>query len=179
MATRGVSGFARGRVTHRRCCSLTSVLGCSSVRRPGDASWSMAGPKFNSDLYVVSATVIPVFFVALMMPGGTVRQSVVRIRNRHREARNDAWVRFKAGLGYLVFVVGSIFLYLLFVVGEVEALTALDNERATDLQHLVVLVAVELMTLVTAVSAVLHVLSEDEKTAHGEEEKTGAPRRSG
>ncbi len=40
-------------------------------------------PPFNSDLYVVGATVIPVLFIALMLQGGVLARYALWTKNVH------------------------------------------------------------------------------------------------
>ena len=110
--------------------------------------------QFNADLYVVAATVIPVYFVALMFPGGILAQYTLWARTERSRHIADLR-RWRVGrLVYLLMV--PVWLVLaLGAYGEIQAVLALDHGRASTTEHDWVIAASIALPIIAAVSAVV------------------------
>lgn len=133
-----------------------------SVGAPTVSGVEFATAAFNSDLYVVGATVIPVLFIALLVPEGLLARYAVWVKHLRslqlariqlRLARKALREADQAELteavvpGPSAFAVWGVFrLYdllvfpvtaalILFVMGEISAAHALNHRRASGTEH--------------------------------------------
>jgi hypothetical protein len=128
---------------------------------------------FNSSLYVVCATVLPVLFIALTLEsGGLARAAIWAARREAREFRRlkalalQAEAADKRGEQRMVvvatnvdpsglLVLPAVACLVLFGLGEVSAVLALDTQRATGFEHFCVVAAlVALPVVLVGVAAV-------------------------
>jgi hypothetical protein len=126
---------------------------------------------FNSDFYVAAATVIPILFIALLLPGGVMHRYAIwakkwyirRFPAEFLERSNPfRWsslkVTFKAsgmtyGLQYLLLPVVVTLIFGSF--SEACAMLALANQHATHTEHQWVLWAVVSLPFIAAASSIL------------------------
>ncbi len=191
--------------------------------------------NFDADLYVVGATILPVLFIGVMLPGSTLSRLNIWTKQVRRYLQNRQWLymptkriaaakrreiqarakrrasrldvpladaeaairrqwtgqdetalrlatkpavlrRIGAGLLWLVLQFLVLALLLLFALGEIGAVLALDHRHATHIEHVVVVVAVMYLTILTAVVAFLTYVAQssqrDESTEqHGVSER--------
>jgi hypothetical protein len=127
---------------------------------------------FNSELYVVAATVLPVLFIALMLESSGLARAAIwaarreareyrRLRERVAEAVEQAEHgerRHVVGVGSFelggLLALPALLCLLLFGAGEVSSVLALDARHASSFEHVVVLAAlVALPVALVAVAA--------------------------
>jgi len=115
--------------------------------------------KFNSDFYVVVATVIPIYFIALMVAPGMLRWHIrgahaERSRMRAAKTREELRSRRKRTLAAGVLNVVAIYLVqFACVIGELSALGALDSRQSGGFVHTVVWASIILVVLGSGLSA--------------------------
>lgn len=125
---------------------------------------------FNSDLYTVAATVIPVLFVAMMLPPGILaRYSLWSKQLRSRQLQR---IRKSIAAGGedpdrippsrltalfrshdLVRLPVTLF-FVFFLGGEISAVLAIDHRHATAAEHSWVMAALIVLPILTVVSTV-------------------------
>jgi hypothetical protein len=131
---------------------------------------------FNSDLYLVAATVLPVLFIALMLESsGLARAAIWAARREAREYRrlrariSEVVEEAEVGGRRHVIVGGGLELggllalpavacLLLFGAGEVCAVLALNAQHASDVEHdlvMAALVALPVALVAVAASAIV------------------------
>jgi len=127
----------------------------------------LATDAFNANFYVVAATVTPVLFLALMLPGGILarygqwvkdwrdrRLSSMPPPERIGSRSAHQWVTSN---GYTVLYL-PVYVALTFGgVGEVAAVLALDAEHATRFEHLWVRASVIGLAAITVASTLVAV----------------------
>jgi hypothetical protein len=117
---------------------------------------------FNSNLYVVAATVIPVFFIAFMLPGGILarygswakklRSSQLAQARKDRDGSPTA-TRTTAIYSFHWFVSIPPMLFMVFtLLGEISAVRALDHRRASGGEHTWVIDALVGLPIIAVVS---------------------------
>ena len=112
-------------------------------------------PPFNSEFYSVAATVIPIFFIALLMPNGFLFDYWRRVESRHR-LRVDIggglvrWGRLRRHFVYLVTVIPPMIVVVAGSVAEICSILALNGRNASSFEHATVLVYFSLLPAVTA-----------------------------
>ncbi len=100
--------------------------------------------QFNADLYVAAVTVIPVYFIALLMPGGLLRRyarwAKLEERQDYRSAHGRAPVRrvgrHAPGAVSLLRMLPATLSILLSGVGAVEAALALEHRHASAAERM-------------------------------------------
>jgi hypothetical protein len=119
---------------------------------------------FNSDFYDVAATVIPIFFVALLLPNSFLYEYWRRVEIWHN--RNVSHVSGRATAQqfpmHLVYVVGVLPPMVVVVAGGVAetcAILALNNHHASFFEHAVVLIYFLLLPLVSAGGVMVMVIA--------------------
>lgn len=145
-------------------------------------SMATAPAAFNSDLYVVGATVIPVLFIALLIPEGVLARYAVwvkslrsrqlgAIRTRHtRQASADPTFAADTETAQIpvptlwgVLRLHDLLLFpvtaalLLFVGGEISAVHALDHRHASGSEHWWVeatLVALPVLACISVIASI-------------------------
>jgi hypothetical protein len=129
------------------------------------------GKHFRSDVYVVAATVLPVYIIALMLPGSIVTH-IGEMSERASRALDYApedvrnWVdaiwgvnmsrtltRVRGGVALIGFAAAVCFL-----AGEIAAILCLSSGSATSLDRTVVVVTTIAMTVAVTVVALLSVI---------------------
>jgi hypothetical protein len=139
---------------------------------------------FNYNLYVVGATVIPVLFIALMLPPGLLARYALLVKE-HRNAQlrqliqgdkatgkvsgRSLWAVFRR---YDIVVLPAALAFVFFVWGEISAVYALDHRHATATEHTGVmwsLIGLPILTVLSVVGA----LAFDRKAILGSDE--GSP----
>jgi hypothetical protein len=116
---------------------------------------------FNADFYFMAATIIPIFFLALMLPGGVLFRYSIWVRRWHTRHLSDAlnnkdrryWRTLLANRGHDLFSLPIQLMLLAASIGEVSAVIALDQRHATPREHWWVLVSVIGLPVVTVMSA--------------------------
>jgi hypothetical protein len=112
--------------------SKSAVKRCLTLVRPGlrvgrsDLTVGLVPKTFNSDFYVVCATVIPVPFLAVAVQGNAYKAVLDAAMKAARANANDGWLRQMSALarsrtlqiiGYFIWSAGAI--------GEIQALQVL------------------------------------------------------
>lgn len=120
---------------------------------------------FNADFYSTVATIIPVLFIALTLQGDFVMKAMTASEHwpkgsrealRNWQATAPLWQRWPAQLVWIA--VGSLLyavptLILTFgLVGEIDALLALERQKATALEQSWVMEAGVVLTVMTVVA---------------------------
>lgn len=116
----------------------------------------------NSDFYVVSATVIPVFFLALTLQGKqfeeaeklmqTLTSSFKKLLDQvekdiaAKSYSRDFWKIISSGFAVSVIYLITLALLLISVLGEALAVWALYNEKANSETRVIVLTAILSLT---------------------------------
>lgn len=119
-------------------------------------------PAFNGNLYLATATVIPILFVALMLPGGVLARYSVwtknvrslmlgRIYKRDKPPNLAVWAAWRVHdllrLPVMAFLV-------LFLFGEYGAMSALANRHPTAFDQWMADNAVIIMALIAFASSI-------------------------
>jgi hypothetical protein len=120
----------------------------------------MATETFNADFYVVAATVIPVLFLALMLPGGILARFArwerewrrAQIREHGADFVSKAPVHVRAVYELMGWPVALALAFGL--VGEIPAILALDHRHATATEHAWTLVSVIGLAALAALSVI-------------------------
>lgn len=120
---------------------------------------------FNTNLYVVAATVLPVLFIALMLEGGGLTRAAIwalrsqiddfrRLRARARQVAEAARQNQRPTVVIAVSsnadalsVLPAVVCMLLFGFGEVCSVLALNAQRATSFEHFWVIAALIAMPI--------------------------------
>ena len=129
----------------------------------------MRASSFNADFYVVAATIIPVWFVAVMLPGGILARYAVWARQlRARQSKRIGPAMNAGKLSgtrlWLILRFRDVLTLpdkatLTFAgVGEVCAVLSLDRGHATGFEHWWVLVSVVGLPVVTVIGAQVAIL---------------------
>lgn len=114
---------------------------------------------FNANFYVVGATVIPVLFIALLIPDGALGRYAVWVK-RLRSTQLRRIRGGSAGRHWGVFRVHDLLLlpvtvtFIVFVLGEIDAVHALSHQHASGSQHVWVETALVWMTIMAVLSTV-------------------------
>jgi hypothetical protein len=121
------------------------------------------GVKFNSDLYVTAATVIPVLFIAVTIGGRPVFAdlAITSASNERAFIRSALFADVPPGTlkteGAKWFRLLALGLFTAVVLagpaGEIAALVAIDNGTATATQHWIVMAAVIVLSVSAGVAA--------------------------
>jgi hypothetical protein len=122
----------------------------------------IAATTFNSDLYMVAATVIPVLFVALVLPNGVLARYAVwakkqRSNQLRRVTQGGALPARRLWGVYRIydFLTLPVTLFrLFFVMGEISAVLALDHRHATRTEHRLVMASLIVMPIIAVLSAI-------------------------
>jgi hypothetical protein len=139
---------------------------------------------FNANFYITGATVIPVLFIALMLPDGILVGYALwtrRVRTRWVQsiagADRSSLVRsflastrmWLAQQGFFVIQLPMMFALIFGLTGEVAALLALDEEQATRFEHVWVRASVIGLVALLAVGAMIWISWErtNEPSARG------------
>jgi hypothetical protein len=120
---------------------------------------------FNADFYLAAATLIPVFFIALMFPGGVLARYSVwtkKWRSKHGvkalQAESYSGSRLWLVLrGHQLLSIPVDLTLVLGSVGEVCAVIALDHRYATGAQHGWVFASAVILPFIAAASAMMSV----------------------
>jgi hypothetical protein len=103
--------------------------------------FAAAHAAFNANFYVVAATVHPVLFLALVIPGGPLQRQLSVARSTPPRLRPTA--TFLSGSLIVLFTAA-------FAVGEYVSILALDSQHAPSAAHVVALSTLLVMVLETA-----------------------------
>ena len=126
------------------------------------------GPPFNSEFYSVAATVIPIFFIALLMPNGFLFDYWRRVESRH-SLRVDTsggrapWGRLRRHFLYLVTVIPPMIVVVAGSAAEICSILALNGRNANSFEHATVLVYFSLLPAVTAVGVMTLVIASSQE----------------
>lgn len=113
---------------------------------------------FNQNLYTVAATIIPVFFIALMFPGGVLTPYWLwseRWKNKHLGEASVGRPLFFLFVGTPMNFLISLPVNLILGIGaagEVCAVIAIDHRHATYIQHLWVFSSMVMLPIVATLS---------------------------
>jgi lysylphosphatidylglycerol synthetase-like protein (DUF2156 family) len=119
----------------------------------------MKSATFNTSFYVVGATVIPVLFIALLIPDG----ALARYSLRAKQLRSTQLRRIRGGSasrhwGVLrihdLLVLPVTITFLVFVTGEIDAVHALSHQHAFSTEHTWVETALVWLTIMAVVSTI-------------------------
>lgn len=115
--------------------------------------------SFNANFYVVGATVIPVLFIALLIPNGALaRYSLwakqLRSTQLRRVRGGSASRRWGALRIYDLLVFPVTITFVVFVIGEVDAVHALSHEHASGAEHTWVETALVWLTVMAVLSTI-------------------------
>jgi len=121
------------------------------------------GPPFNSEFYSVAATVIPIFFIALLLPNGFLFDYWRRVESRHGHPIDNrggrvVWGHLRRHILYLVTVIPPMIVVVAGSVAEICAILALNGRHGDSFEHAVVLVYFFLLPVVTAVGVMTLVI---------------------
>jgi hypothetical protein len=124
----------------------------------------MISTPFNSEFYAVAATVIPLFFIALLLPDGFLFEYWRQVESRHNNRGNlrggrKWWSRLRRHSLYLVTVLPPMIVVVAGSVAEICAILALNGRQANPFEHAVVLVYFYLLPAVTAAGVMTLVIS--------------------
>jgi hypothetical protein len=125
---------------------------------------------FNADLYTVAATVIPVLFVAMMLPSGILARYSLwtkQLRSRQLQrvrksiaARGEDPDKVPAPRLTALFRSHDLvrlpvtLFFVLFLGGEISAVLAIDHRHATAVEHWWVMASLVVLPILSLVSAV-------------------------
>jgi hypothetical protein len=137
-------------------------------------------PPFNVNLYVVAATVIPVLFIALMLPPGVLaryalwakerrnaqlRQVVQAEKATGKATGRKLWAVFRR---YDLVVLPATLAFVFFLGGQISAALAIDHRHATSTEHAWVMWSLIGLPILTVLS-VIGALAFDRKAILGSE----------
>ncbi len=119
---------------------------------------------FNSEFYAVAATVIPLFFIALLLPDAFLFEYWRQVESHHNNLGNTRGRRkwrshLKRHSLYLVSVLPPMIVVVAGSVAEICAILALNGRNASPFEHAVVLVYFYLLPAVTAVGVMTLVIA--------------------
>ena len=119
-----------------------------------------ASVPFNGNFYSVAATVIPLFFIALLLPSGFLFKYWRQVEARHNERAvggggRAAWGNLKRHSLYLLTVIPPMIVVVAGSVAEMCSILALDRRHASFFEHAVVLVYFLLLPAVTAAGVMI------------------------
>lgn len=117
----------------------------------------MKSSTFNTNFYVVGATVIPVLFIALLIPDGALaRYSLWAKRLRSTQLRRIRGGSVSRHWGVLrihdLLVLPVTITFLVFITGEIDAVHALSHQHASGTEHTWVETALVWLTIMAVVS---------------------------
>lgn len=126
------------------------------------------GAPFNSEFYTVAATMIPLFFIALLLPNGFLFEYWRRVESRHSNRSNsrggrELWNRVRRQFLYVVTVLPAMIVVVAGSVAEICAILALNGRHADPFEHAVMLVYFFLLPAVTTVGVMTLVNIESQK----------------
>jgi lysylphosphatidylglycerol synthetase-like protein (DUF2156 family) len=119
----------------------------------------MKRSMFNANFYVVGATVIPVLFIALLIPDG----ALARYSLWAKQLRSTGLRRIRGGSAsrhwgvlrvYNLLALPVTITFLLFAIGEIDAVHALSHEHASGTEHTMVETALVWLTIMAVVSTI-------------------------
>lgn len=113
--------------------------------------------SFNSDLYVTAATVIPVWFIAVLLPGGVLARYGVWAQAwmMPRMTDADGWKLLGLSCVYALLYSPVFFVLIFGFGGELYAVLALAHRHATARDHQFVMTALIGLTAVATASAIM------------------------
>jgi len=114
---------------------------------------------FNANFYVVGATAIPVLFIALLIPDGALARYGVwakRLRSTQlRRVRGGSatrhWGVFRI---YDLLILPVTITFVVFLLGEIDAVHALSHEHASGTAHTLVETALVWLSIMAVVSTI-------------------------
>ncbi|MFI5035411.1 MAG: hypothetical protein ACHQFZ_04325 [Acidimicrobiales bacterium] len=124
---------------------------------------------FNTDFYVVAATVIPIFFLTILLPNGFMFEHWRRVETRYLKQKKDSSLRGLTGAGrHLTYVVQVFFPMFVIAAGgiaETCAILALYSGHASFFERDTVLVFFTALPGVTVFSVMVLVITGSMKDA--------------
>jgi hypothetical protein len=115
-----------------------------------------AGTVFHSDFYVVAATVLPVLYIALVLPGGALSSMTTTLRGQYVALPpTKSFVR----KNFVAFSLLVAAVHVAFLVGEEQALEALATWRADSVRHGFVLWCALVLVVSVAVLGTQHAVT--------------------
>jgi hypothetical protein len=128
---------------------------------------TFVGAPFNSEFYTVAATVIPLFFIALLLPNGFLFEYWRQVESRHNNRGSShggrkLWSQIRRHSLYLVTVLPPMIVVVAGSVAEICSILALNCRHANAFEHAVVLVYFFLLPAVTAVGIMTLVMAESQ-----------------
>jgi len=119
----------------------------------------MVVATFNANFYVVGATAIPVLFIAVLIPDGALaRYSVwakqlrsTQLRRVRGGSATRHWGVFRI---YDLLILPVTITFVVFLLGEIDAVHALSHEHASGTEHRWVETALVWLTVIAVLSTV-------------------------